>query len=241
MVISAIDVTTSRCSPKCRASRGAMVPMPAKQTTGSVVMTPAAAGVTCKPDSTSSSTGPTVMAAVRMDSPVRTIAASSVHRASREPRSIRTSCCSATDRRLPRRRARRSRASSSAVKSVVVQRAQAVLQLLHATGPHDHRGDALVAQAPCQCHLGQRLASALGDLVQGADVLEVLFGQLVTGQRGVRPGHPGIGGDALEVLVGEQALRQRREGDAADACPAPTCRGAIPRSSDSAGNTTADE
>ena len=60
------------------------------------------------------------------------------------------------------------------------------------------------------------LAARSGDLVQRPDLLQRFLGQEVRRQR-ARPARPRALGNAVQVLVGEHALRERREDDAADA------------------------
>ena len=74
----------------------------------------------------------------------------------------------------------------------------------------------VVAQRPGQRQLRQRLTAAGGDVVQRPDVVERLVGEQVGGQRAAA-GRPGVGRDAVQVAVGQHALGQRRERDAADA------------------------
>ena len=50
----------------------------------------------------------------------------------------------------------------------------AVLQLGHGAGTDERRGDPGVAQRPQDGHLGQRLATSLGDVVEGPDAGQVL-------------------------------------------------------------------
>ena len=71
--------TSNRCGPNLTDSRGATAPRPAKQTTGSVVITPATPLLVCSPCSMSSSTAPTLVTAVRIEKPVRARAATSSH------------------------------------------------------------------------------------------------------------------------------------------------------------------
>ncbi|MPM43958.1 hypothetical protein SDC9_90636 [bioreactor metagenome] len=94
------------------------------------------------------------------------------------------------------------------------QRTEIVLQLTHAGGTDQGRGHPLVAEHPGQRHLGQGLAAAAGNLVEPADPPEGLLVEPVGVERGVLRG-PGVRRDALEVAVGEQALAERGEGDAA--------------------------
>ena len=69
-------------------------------------------------------------------------------------------------------------------------------------------------QASAICASG--LAARRGDLVQRPDLLQRLLGQKVRRQR-ARPAGARALGNAVQVLVGEHALRERREDDAADA------------------------
>ena len=80
-------------------------------------------------------------------------------------------------------------ASSASLKCELVQRVERVVELLDVARADQRRGDALVAQHPRERHLRERLAARLGDLVERADVLEVLVAQQVRRQRGC-PGPP---------------------------------------------------
>ena len=66
----------------------------------------------------------------------------------------------------------------------------------------------IVAQDPGERELGEGLAAAGRDLTQGPRPLDVLLGDQVLGQ-GLAAAHAGVLGNAVEVLVGEQALGQR--------------------------------
>src|SRR4051794_34917734 len=90
----------------------------------------------------------------------------------------------------------------------LVQRPQAVLQLLDRTGADQRARDALVAQHPGDRHLRERLAAVLGDLVERADAGEVLLGEEVGGEEGALGGARVLG-HAVEVLGGQHALAER--------------------------------
>src|SRR5205807_2412610 len=100
-----------------------------------------------------------------------------------------------------------------------LQRRDVLLELGDAARPDERRRHALVAQRPGERELRQALAATRGDLVEGANALEVLFAQQPAGQRLVACGARVLG-HAVEVLVGEHALGQRREDDASDALAA---------------------
>ena len=75
-----------------------------------------------------------------------------------------------------------------------------------------------MAQTPRQRHLRQRLAATLGDLVQGAHVGQLFFGQAVSVQKRLRFGGARIGGHLVaEIFTRQHFLRERRKTDAADA------------------------
>ena len=92
---------------------------------------------------------------------------------------------------------------------------QAVVQLRDRAGADQRRRHARVAKHPRQRHLRERLAAPLGDGVQRADAAEVAIVQELGFERAAEPG-PRPLRHAAEVLVGQQPLRQRREGNAAD-------------------------
>ena len=74
-----------------------------------------------------------------------------------------------------------------------------------------------MAQHPGQGQLRQGLPPLLGDPVELPDLLEFLRRDVVWPQKAMRLRRPGIGGQAVEVFVGQQSLRQRGEYDAANA------------------------
>ena len=79
-----------------------------------------------------------------------------------------------------------------------------------------------VPEHPGQGQLGQGLAAALGDLVQRPRISgQVLVGDRLPVER-LALGGPGVGRDPVEVAIGQQALGERGEGDAADAFGAQT-------------------
>src|SRR5882762_6925605 len=97
----------------------------------------------------------------------------------------------------------------------LLERAYVLLQLGHAAGPDQRRRDAGGAQGPGQRQLRQRLAASAGDLMEAPHLPQGLFRQQIgrkrTGMAGSRAGR-----DASKVSVGEQALREWGEDDAAD-------------------------
>src|ERR1700712_5502195 len=118
---------------------------------------------------------------------------------------------------------------SSAVDTVLVDESQllvgevgtleglhVVIELRGGTRADQSRGHRRVAQHPLQRELRQRLATRLGHLVEFGGALAVRLVDLSWGQEvaGLRPRAIG---NRLEVLVGEQALVQRRIHDQAEA------------------------
>src|SRR5690606_11956569 len=96
-----------------------------------------------------------------------------------------------------------------------------LLHLLGAAGADQRGGDTrfgrlALAQDPGDRHLREALAAAPGDPVERAYVGDVLLVQELLPQRLALRGATVLG-DALEVLVGQHSLRQRREDDGADA------------------------
>ncbi len=110
-------------------------------------------------------------------------------------------------------------ASSSSVKLVFSAAARFSSSWVDAAGADEHRGHPLIAQRPGQRELGQGLAPGRGDLGQRADVNQGPFGNLVGRKRAILRG-PRPGRHPAQVLAGEHALGQRREGDAAHALAA---------------------
>ncbi|SOT42656.1 hypothetical protein F01_420702 [Burkholderia cenocepacia] len=93
--------------------------------------------------------------------------------------------------------------------------------LAHLLGPAcaDQRGrHAAVTQHPRQRHLRKALPAPFGDRIELAHVLEVVRTQVLLLQRAAaRLVHARVGRHAVQVLRREQALRERRERDAARA------------------------
>ena len=150
--------------------------------------------------------------------------------AARTPRRLTQTRPSQTEldglhRLIPESTACRSiRVSSSSSKSRLPIVARLSSSCSHRRRTDQHRGHPRVPQGPGQCQLRQGLAATGGDVVQRPDVGERLVGEQVGGQR-TAPRRPGVGRDAVQVAVGQHALGQRRERDAADpqlrrGCPA---------------------
>src|SRR4051794_1903084 len=97
----------------------------------------------------------------------------------------------------------------------VLQRSDVLLELLDAARADQRGGDARVAERPRERELGQSLSSAPGDLVQRPDLAERLLVEPVGRQRVAAAGAR-ILRHAVQVAVGQQSLRERREDDAAD-------------------------
>ena len=74
----------------------------------------------------------------------------------------------------------------------------------------------MVAEYPGDGHLSEGLAAGLGDVVECADTLEIVFAEKIFREGALFAG-AGVLRDGLEIFVGEQALAEGREGDAADA------------------------
>ena len=98
----------------------------------------------------------------------------------------------------------------------VVERLDAIRDLFGATCADQCRGHTLVSERPGERHLRERLAAPLGDGVELACALEILRRE----QRPIKEmadRRATACGDAGQIFVGQQALRQRRENDRADA------------------------
>ncbi len=106
--------------------------------------------------------------------------------------------------------------SSSSVKSIRSSARDVLLELLDAADADERRGHARVAQRPGERELRQRLAAASRDLRQASDLRPGLLVQLVRGERAVLARARAFG-NPVEVPLAEQALRERRERDAAHA------------------------
>ncbi len=103
--------------------------------------------------------------------------------------------------------------SSSCESSRLSSDREVVVELGHAAGADQHRGDPLVAQHPRQRQLGQRLAAAVRDLVEPADVRDRLVGEQRRGPA-TCPGRPAT-------------PRGSRRGTGRSACPAPAGENAM--------------
>ena len=88
-----------------------------------------------------------------------------------------------------------------------------VQNLLGAGRANQHGGDFLMAQQPGQRHLGQRLAAGGGKLVQRLNLGNALRRDVLLLQEAAIGVHAAVGGDAVQIPVGQQALRQRAVGD----------------------------
>src|ERR1700733_8742185 len=98
----------------------------------------------------------------------------------------------------------------------IVERLDAVRDLLGAARADQGRGHALVSQRPGQRHLRQRLATPLGDGVELTGALNVLGGEHRLFEKAIFRG-AAAGRDAGQIFVGEQALREWRKDNGADA------------------------
>ncbi len=68
-------------------------------------------------------------------------------------------------------------------------------------------------QQPGERHFRKRLAAPPGDVVQVADLLQARVRQNVRVQEPAIVRDPAVGGNAVEIPVRQQSLRERREGD----------------------------
>src|SRR5690625_191979 len=102
------------------------------------------------------------------------------------------------------------------IEGEVVERGDVLLQLCNAAGAEQHTRHTRITKSPRDGELGKRLTASLRDVVQSAYVRQVLRAEHRVAQRLVLC-RTGVLGHAVEVLVGEHTLRERRERDAADA------------------------
>ena len=70
-----------------------------------------------------------------------------------------------------------------------------------------------VAQDPAERHFGERLSAPGGNLVEGFDLLQALFGQIFRMQEAGVFFDAAVGRDAVQIPVGQHTLRQRAERD----------------------------
>src|SRR5206468_2398487 len=98
----------------------------------------------------------------------------------------------------------------------VLECSDVLLELLDRAGAGQRRRHAPVAERPGERHLGERLTAPLRQLVQRTDLRQPLLRDLALGEIGAVRGTRALG-DAVEVAVAEQALRERREDDDAEA------------------------
>src|SRR5271163_3075952 len=108
----------------------------------------------------------------------------------------------------------------------VVERCNVLLELGDTARANKYRRHSGVAQGPGDSHLSEGLTAQQGDVVEGPDACEVVVAEHVASERAVSRGS-GSFGDAVEVPVGQQALRQDRKGDAPDALRADEVKEAI--------------
>ena len=93
---------------------------------------------------------------------------------------------------------------------------EVLLELGGGAGTDEDGGDGALVEDPGEGHLCQGLATALGHVVVVSQFLEQLGGEHGALEE-LLLGHAAVGGYALQIAVGEQALCQGREGDEADA------------------------
>ena len=92
-----------------------------------------------------------------------------------------------------------------------------LLDLFDAAGSDKGAGHDGIAKDPGEGHLRERLAALAGHFLKRAGFRDVGFVHLAGLEKAVGLRGAGTGGNAVEVAVGEQALGQGAEGDAADA------------------------
>ena len=107
-------------------------------------------------------------------------------------------------------------ASSSSVKSSRSSAATLASSCATLEAPDEGRGHPRIAQHPGDRHLRERLAAGGGELVQRPHLRQRIVREQVGGEGRVLCDARALG-DAVEVLVREQSLAERGEGDAADA------------------------
>ena len=96
-----------------------------------------------------------------------------------------------------------------------------IQDLLRTGGPSQYAGHDAVAQDPSQRHLRQGLAALRRQIVQRPDLAHPLLGQSVFVQKTAVSHDSAISGNAFEVTVCQQSMRQRREGKNAFNIPLP--------------------
>ena len=84
-----------------------------------------------------------------------------------------------------------------------------------AAGTDEDAGDTLLLENPRECHLGKSLVAERCLAIEFAEAFEEFGGEYV-GLEETTLRHARTLGDAMEIAVGEQSLRQRREGDETD-------------------------
>ena len=93
----------------------------------------------------------------------------------------------------------------------IVEGMQVLVELCYGAGTDDDGGDTLVAQEPGKSHLGECLPALHCNLIEGTQLVDQCGGEHI-GAKEMTYGHARVVGDALQVAVGKQALRQGREG-----------------------------
>ncbi len=100
--------------------------------------------------------------------------------------------------------------SSSGVNDQIVERLDAVGDLLRAARANERRCHALVSERPGQRHLGERLAAPPRDRVELARALEIVGRQHGLLKETIFSG-AAANGHARQIFVSQHALRQRRK------------------------------
>lgn len=84
-------------------------------------------------------------------------------------------------------------------------------QLAYRRCSDDDRRHPRVRKNPCQGHLSERLATRGGDVVQAPRLLYLLVGHLRELEESRAFGRAAVGRDAVQILVSQQTLGERRE------------------------------
>src|SRR6266404_8713220 len=98
----------------------------------------------------------------------------------------------------------------------ILNRAHRVVDMPEPAGADQCGRDLWMPEHPGQCHLRKSLAASPGDLPEPAHLDDFVIGNLFGPKKPVRLRRSRIRRDAVQVLVGQQTLRQRGEDYAAD-------------------------
>ena len=88
----------------------------------------------------------------------------------------------------------------------VLKSGDVLLDLFDAAGADEGARYGGIAENPGEGHLRERLAALAGHFLKRAGFRDVGFVHLAGLEKAVRLGGAGIGGDAIEIAIGEQAL-----------------------------------